>query len=49
LTRDVALDALKASHGNVTRAAQRLGIHKATLYRRLRAWRLSRKDFSSPA
>jgi DNA-binding NtrC family response regulator len=49
LTRDLALEALKASRGNVTRAAQRLGIHKATLYRRLRAWRLSRKDFSSPA
>jgi DNA-binding NtrC family response regulator len=48
LTRDAALDALKASHGNVTRAAQRLGIHKATLYRRLRAWKLTRKNFSSP-
>jgi sigma-54 specific flagellar transcriptional regulator A len=48
LTQDAALDALKASHGNVTRAAQRLGVHKATLYRRLRAWGLSRKDFPSP-
>jgi transcriptional regulator of acetoin/glycerol metabolism len=48
LTRDAALDALNASHGNVTRAAQQLGVHKATLYRRLRAWGLSRKDFSSP-
>jgi DNA-binding NtrC family response regulator len=49
LTRDVALDALAESRGNVTRAAQRLGIHKATLYRRLRAWGLSRTDFSSRA
>jgi DNA-binding NtrC family response regulator len=49
LTRDVALAALVASHGNVTQAARRLGIHKATLYRYLRAWGLSRKDFSSPA
>jgi DNA-binding NtrC family response regulator len=49
LTRDIALDALAASRGNVTRAAQRLGVHKATLYRRLRAWGLSRKDFSSPS
>jgi DNA-binding NtrC family response regulator len=48
LTRAAALDALKASHGNVTRAAQRLGVHKATLYRRLRAWGLSRTDFPSP-
>jgi DNA-binding NtrC family response regulator len=48
LTREAALDALASSHGNVTRAAQRLGVHKATLYRRLRAWGLSRKDFSSP-
>ncbi|MFZ5861523.1 MAG: sigma-54 interaction domain-containing protein [Nitrospirota bacterium] len=48
LTQDTALDALRASRGNVTRAAQRLGVHKATLYRRLRAWGLGRKDFSSP-
>ncbi|MFZ5876008.1 MAG: sigma-54 interaction domain-containing protein [Nitrospirota bacterium] len=49
LTRDAALEALKASRGNVTRAAQRLGVHKTTLYRRLRAWGVTRKDFSSPA
>jgi DNA-binding NtrC family response regulator len=48
LTREAALDALASSRGNVTRAARRLGVHKATLYRRLRAWGLSRKDFSSP-
>lgn len=47
LTRDAALNALVASHGNVTRAARRLGIHKSTLYRRLHAWGLSRKDFSA--
>jgi DNA-binding NtrC family response regulator len=48
LTRDAVLAALTASGGNVTRAARQLGLHKATLYRRLRAWGVSRRDFPKP-
>ncbi len=47
LTRDAVLAALAASGGNVTRAAEHLGLHKATLYRRLREWGISRRDFPS--
>jgi DNA-binding NtrC family response regulator len=45
LTRDAILAALTASGGNVTRAARQLRLHKATLYRRLRQWGVTRKDF----
>jgi transcriptional regulator of acetoin/glycerol metabolism len=45
LTRDAILAALTASGGNVTRAARQLRLHKATLYRRLREWGVTRKDF----
>ncbi len=49
LTREATLSALAASGGNVTKAARQLGVHKATLYRRLRAWGVGRKDFSPPS
>lgn len=49
LTREAALAALAASGGNVTRAAERLGLHKATLYRRLRDWGITRTDFPPPS
>lgn len=49
LTRDAVFAALAASGGNVTRAARQLGLHKATLYRRLREWGVSRKDFPLPS
>lgn len=37
LEQDAILRALDDSQGNVTRAAQRLGIHRSTLHRKLRA------------
>jgi DNA-binding NtrC family response regulator len=49
LTRDAVFAALAVSGGNVTRAARQLGLHKATLYRRLREWGVSRKDFPLPS
>lgn len=49
LTRDAVFSALAASGGNVTKAARQLGLHKATLYRRLREWGVSRKDFPPPS
>lgn len=45
LTRRAVLDALASAGGNVTRAARILGFHKATLYRHLRAWGISRREF----
>ena len=36
--RKVVVDALAASHGNRSLAARRLGIDRASLYKRLRAW-----------
>jgi len=41
LEREAALRALKNSNGNVSRAASSLGIHRATLYRKLERWGLS--------
>jgi DNA-binding NtrC family response regulator len=49
LTREAVLAALAASGGNVTQAARQLGLHKATLYRRLREWGVHRKDFPAPS
>ena len=39
------VDALRATGGNVSRAAQRLGISKTTLYRRLKDFDLDPTDF----
>jgi transcriptional regulator of acetoin/glycerol metabolism len=34
--RDAVRDAMRASHGNVTEAARRLGVARSTIYRALR-------------
>jgi transcriptional regulator of acetoin/glycerol metabolism len=51
IEREAALRALAYSNGSITRAARALGIHRATLYRKLRAWGLSGRpgrDGSAP-
>ncbi len=46
--RALALEAFRRSNGNVPAAAALLGVSRATLYRRLEAWGLTRDD-PSPA
>jgi sigma-54 specific flagellar transcriptional regulator A len=44
LTRERLEHAYRQAGGNITQAAKRLGVHKATLYRRMKALGLSRDD-----
>ncbi len=48
LTRDAIEDAFHAADGNLTQVADRLGVHKATLYRRMKALGISREDLERP-
>ncbi|MGQ4808734.1 Anaerobic nitric oxide reductase transcription regulator NorR [Candidatus Entotheonellaceae bacterium PAL068K] len=47
LTRERMAAAFQQAGGNMTQAARYLGVHKATLYRRLKALGLTREDLES--
>jgi sigma-54 specific flagellar transcriptional regulator A len=49
LTRERIAQAYRQTAGNVTQAARALGVHKATLYRRLKALGLTRTDLDTLA
>jgi sigma-54 specific flagellar transcriptional regulator A len=48
LTRERIARAYQRSHGNITQAARFLGVHKATLYRHMKALGLTRADLEAP-
>ncbi|MEW6381236.1 MAG: sigma-54 dependent transcriptional regulator [bacterium] len=43
LNRETVINAIQNTAGNITRAARLLGVHKATLYRHMKNWGLSRE------
>jgi hypothetical protein len=47
LTEGIIRQAFADAGGNATRAARLLGVHKATLYRHIKALGLNRKDFET--
>jgi sigma-54 specific flagellar transcriptional regulator A len=47
LTRERIVQAYKGSAGNITQAARRLGVHKATLYRHMKALGVTRADLEA--
>jgi DNA-binding NtrC family response regulator len=49
LTREQIQQAFQETGGNMTQAARRLGVHKATLYRHLKSLGLSREGIQDPA
>jgi DNA-binding NtrC family response regulator len=48
LTRECIARAYQRTAGNITQAARSLGVHKATLYRWMKALGLTRADLESP-
>jgi len=48
LTRERIVQAYQRAAGNLTQAARSLGVHKATLYRRMKALGLTRADLETP-
>jgi transcriptional regulator with GAF, ATPase, and Fis domain len=47
ITRERLARAFQQAGGNITQAARRLGVHKATLYRRMKALGITREDLQS--
>jgi transcriptional regulator with GAF, ATPase, and Fis domain len=47
ITRERLEDAFRQAHGNITEAARQLGVHKATLYRRMKTLGITRKDLEA--
>jgi sigma-54 specific flagellar transcriptional regulator A len=47
LTRERIVQAYTGAAGNITQAARRLGVHKATLYRHMRALGITRADLEA--
>jgi DNA-binding NtrC family response regulator len=48
-TEETIREAFRATGGNATRAAERLGVHKATLYRHMKRLGLGREDLETEA
>ena len=48
LTRERIARAYQQTVGNITQAARALGVHKATLYRHMKALGLDRADLEAP-
>ena len=46
ITRERLEDAFRQADGNITQAARLLGVHKATLYRRMKALGITREDLA---
>jgi DNA-binding NtrC family response regulator len=47
ITRERLEDAFRQADGNITEAARQLGVHKATLYRRMKTLGITRKDLEA--
>jgi transcriptional regulator with GAF, ATPase, and Fis domain len=47
ITRERLESAFQQANGNITEAARRLGVHKATLYRRMKTLGITREDLEA--